>query len=190
VAPEAILPLSAVAEAATEVVTAAVKELENVASSYAARQADAVETSSPASAEQQNVPTLAAELQKVAPAAPESAEVFGPDSHPEVQPLQQERALDCASSQPAAEPVSPAVVQAISPLESTLGTEVAPLPQPTTTDTPAEEETAAMAAAVGGRPVEELSTDADPAIATIVDSVLANLRPKIVEEISRKLGKK
>jgi len=30
----------------------------------------------------------------------------------------------------------------------------------------------------------------DPGIASIVDSVLADLRPKIVEEISRKLGKK
>jgi hypothetical protein len=49
---------------------------------------------------------------------------------------------------------------------------------------------AAMAAAVGGKPVEESSSDTDPAIASIVDSVLANLRPKIVEEISRKLGKK
>jgi CheY-like chemotaxis protein len=33
-------------------------------------------------------------------------------------------------------------------------------------------------------------TGSDPAIASIVDSVLAGLRPKIVEEISRKLGKK
>jgi hypothetical protein len=47
-----------------------------------------------------------------------------------------------------------------------------------------------MAAAVGGEPVEEGSYDSDPAIASIVDSVLANLRPKIVEEISRKLGRK
>jgi hypothetical protein len=30
----------------------------------------------------------------------------------------------------------------------------------------------------------------DPSIASIVDSMLADLRPKIVEEISRKLGKK
>ena len=48
-----------------------------------------------------------------------------------------------------------------------------------------------MAAAVGGKIIEDLSgSDSDPAIARIVDSVLANLRPKIVEEISRKLGKK
>jgi hypothetical protein len=47
-----------------------------------------------------------------------------------------------------------------------------------------------MAAAVGGKPMEETSSATDPSIASIVDSVLANLRPKIVEEISRKLGKK
>jgi hypothetical protein len=34
------------------------------------------------------------------------------------------------------------------------------------------------------------SFDSDPEIASIVDSVLADMRPKIVEEIARKLGKK
>ena len=50
---------------------------------------------------------------------------------------------------------------------------------------------AAMAVAAGAekRP-EEASADSDPEISSIVDSVLADLRPKIVEEISRKLGKK
>jgi len=53
--------------------------------------------------------------------------------------------------------------------------------------------TAAMAAAVGGNnPIEEKPADpaSDPDVASIVDSVLADLRPKIVQEISRKLGKK
>ena len=54
--------------------------------------------------------------------------------------------------------------------------------------------TAAMAAAAGAeRAPDEASGEngEDPAaIASIVDSVLADLRPKIVEEISRKLGKK
>ena len=56
---------------------------------------------------------------------------------------------------------------------------------------------AAMAAAVGAeRRPEDVMADAtsgsesDPAIASIVDSVLNDLRPKIVEEISRKLGKR
>jgi CheY-like chemotaxis protein len=51
---------------------------------------------------------------------------------------------------------------------------------------------AAMAVAVGAesRPEEVASLDSDPEIASIVDSVLADMRPKIVEEIARKLGKK
>jgi len=51
---------------------------------------------------------------------------------------------------------------------------------------------AAMAVAAGAEksPEDAGSPESDPAIASIVDSVLANLRPKIVEEISRKLGKK
>ncbi len=51
---------------------------------------------------------------------------------------------------------------------------------------------AAMAVAVGAesKPEEVASLDSDPEIASIVDSVLADMRPKIVEEIARKLGKK
>ena len=53
--------------------------------------------------------------------------------------------------------------------------------------------TIAMAAAVGAeRRPEDVSagSETDPAIASIVDSVLNDLRPRIVEEISRKLGKR
>jgi two-component system chemotaxis response regulator CheY len=51
---------------------------------------------------------------------------------------------------------------------------------------------AAMAVAAGAekRPEEGASASDPTAIASIVDSVLAELRPKIVEEISRKLGEK
>jgi CheY-like chemotaxis protein len=52
---------------------------------------------------------------------------------------------------------------------------------------------AAMAVAAGAeRAPEEPSDDAEvsPEIASIVDTVLADLRPKIVEEISKKMGKK
>ncbi len=54
-------------------------------------------------------------------------------------------------------------------------------------------EAAVMAVAAGAENAPEEAAaydDSDPAIASIVDSVLAGLRPKIVEEISRKLGKK
>ncbi len=56
----------------------------------------------------------------------------------------------------------------------------------------ATDDDAAMAVAAGAEnaPEEASETESDPAIASIVDSVLADLRPKIVEEISRKLGKK
>jgi len=50
-----------------------------------------------------------------------------------------------------------------------------------------------MAAAAGAeRRPEDVSagSESDPAIASIVDSVLNDLRPRIVEEISRKLGKR
>jgi CheY-like chemotaxis protein len=61
-------------------------------------------------------------------------------------------------------------------------------------NTPADSsDTAAMAVAAGAEKSPEEALDAngsDFAIASIVDSVLADLRPKIVEEISRKLGKK
>jgi nicotinate-nucleotide--dimethylbenzimidazole phosphoribosyltransferase len=54
-------------------------------------------------------------------------------------------------------------------------------------------EPAAMAVAAGAEKSPEDAASgfgSDTAIASIVDSVLADLRPKIVEEISRKLGKK
>ncbi len=58
-------------------------------------------------------------------------------------------------------------------------------------DTPRDEAARAVAAGAEKAP-EEASGESEvtPEIANIVDSVLADLRPKIVEEISRKLGKK
>jgi CheY-like chemotaxis protein len=57
---------------------------------------------------------------------------------------------------------------------------------------PIRAEAAAMAVAAGAEKSAEIAaaSESDPAIASIVDSMLADLRPKIVEEISRKLGKK
>jgi two-component system chemotaxis response regulator CheY len=56
----------------------------------------------------------------------------------------------------------------------------------------APQDAAAMAAAAGAEKApEEASAESESAaIANIVDSVLADLRPKIFEEISRKMGKK
>ncbi len=58
---------------------------------------------------------------------------------------------------------------------------------------PVAQDSAAMAVAVGAESSPEAvnnSLDSDPEIASMVDSVLADMRPKIVEEIARKLGKK
>ena len=61
-------------------------------------------------------------------------------------------------------------------------------------ETTTSEGTAAMAVAAGAEKTPEgasLDAESDPAaIASIVDSVLADLRPRIFEEISRKMGKK
>lgn len=60
-------------------------------------------------------------------------------------------------------------------------------------EAPISQDSAAMAVAVGAESSPEEVTsalDSDPEIASIVDSVLADMRPKIVEEIARKLGKK
>jgi len=60
-------------------------------------------------------------------------------------------------------------------------------------ESPVAKDSAAMAVAVGAESSPEevnSSLDSDPEIASIVDSVLADMRPKIVEEIARKLGKK
>ena len=60
-------------------------------------------------------------------------------------------------------------------------------------ESPVAEDSAAMAVAVGAESNPEgvnASLESDPEIASIVDSVLADMRPKIVEEIARKLGKK
>ena len=57
-------------------------------------------------------------------------------------------------------------------------------------DEPAEESPKAMAAAAASDESTSASTTDPNQIASIVDSVLADLRPRIVEEIAKKLGKK
>jgi CheY-like chemotaxis protein len=59
-------------------------------------------------------------------------------------------------------------------------------------ESPTAQDAAAMAVAAGAEKTpESAASESDPAaIASIVDSVLADLRPKIFEEISRKMGKK
>lgn len=193
VAPEAAQTLTAVASAATEAVTAAVEQLEKVANSFGSQNSD----SAGGSAEPQSTVMAAGEITNFespsvagsasANQASESDSTRVPEAslpdfpHPVSTATQQESPkTDSASEEFAAAGVSAATEsEAPKAQESVISSERA-----------IAESTAAMAAAVGGRSVEETSSDPDPAIASIVDSVLANLRPKIVEEISRKLGKK
>jgi len=72
--------------------------------------------------------------------------------------------------------------------DSNSGSEVSSHPP----ESSAPQDAAAMAAAAGAEKApEEASAESESAaIANIVDSVLADLRPKIFEEISRKMGKK
>ena len=193
VAPEAAQTLSAVASAATEAVSAAVQELEKVANSYAVQNAEAHVISSDT-----QVPAPVSEIAKVeSPVAvtssvadesvASSAATASESSLPEVarltpSALDQQVTVEKTHSVP--EPQLAAAAPTAAP-EAHTSKE-----RPTSSEQAVAEATAAMAATVGGRPVEETSSDADPAIASIVDSVLANLRPKIVEEISRKLGKR
>ena len=181
VAPEAVKDFSAVAAVAAEAVTAAVKELEQVASAYAAQAPAHVQSA---------VPEFSVDGGKTVSEAPA---VESPDAS-DSQSAKQEAAHveDSVSSQEAAAESAPRETAPESVAAQPLAESSEPLAAKAsagTVETPAQD-TAAMAAAVGGKPVEESSFDTDPAIASIVDSVLANLRPKIVEEISRKLGRK
>ena len=181
VAPEALQDLSAVGSAAAEAVTAAVKELEQVASAYAASAPESVSKSSAEPEKAIVEASAAAGLESPAPSQADSREVVKQETAAVQESVSSEEAAprsaglsEAAAPEPVPESSEPVAAQASSAI----------------LEIPAPQDLAAMAAAVGGKAVEESSSDTDPAIASIVDSVLANLRPKIVEEISRKLGKK
>ena len=181
VAPEALQDLSAVGGAAAEAVTAAVKELEQVASAYAASAPESVSKSSAEPEKAIVEASAAAGLESPTPSQADSREVVKQETAAVQESVSSEEAAprsagpsEAAAPEPVPESSEPVAAQASSAI----------------LEIPAPQDLAAMAAAVGGKAVEESSSDTDPAIASIVDSVLANLRPKIVEEISRKLGRK
>ena len=201
-APEEAQSLTAVASAATEVVTAAVKELENVASAYAAQasaglaesQAPPVAPEQSSTERSQEISEAAAPQEQAPVAAPEPAQTggnldgSGHDERPDT-PVSPENIIqETAAADLPATGVAATALESAPQISSELSTEGSL----SEADLTSLRDTAAMAATVGGKPVDEAASqsDADPAIASIVDSVLANLRPKIVEEISRKLGRK
>jgi two-component system chemotaxis response regulator CheY len=201
-APEEAQSLTAVASAATEAVTAAVTELENVASAYAAQaSAGLAESQAPPVAPEQSsteqsqvIPAAVAPREQAPVAAPEPAQTGGNldasahDERPDVPVSPEDITQQTAAADLPATGVAATALESAPQISSELSTQGSL----SEADLTSLRDTAAMAATVGGKPVDEAASqfDADPAIASIVDSVLANLRPKIVEEISRKLGRK
>ena len=241
-APEAAQALTALANASTDAIRAAVQELEMVAESYLGEPSSpAIE---PASASQSTVQltpeahrTLEAMAKEAAATAAEQAQSEAKsdssishesDSHAEPP----HEVSKQAASPAAAAFTSPTFVNQM-PAEHTSETQPSPHaeatadasarvhdkePDSTTAaawaswrriresgypkvaaeasqqEASAPQDSAAMAVAAGAEKApEETSSESgsDSAeIASIVDSVLADLRPKIVEEISRKMGKK
>lgn len=214
VAPEAIHGLSAVASAAHDAVRAAVEELQSVAASYL--KPKATEPDVPATNAASVEPV--AEVKPVAEVA--SAAIAGAPAEIAAAPadhdIEEHRAEQSKPEESkAAEADVPVPVEAgseasqssdapevkaaqESDLAATTAAAWADWQRIRETASPSDSaasprDVAAMAAAVGAerRPEDVLSgSESDPAIASIVDSVLNDLRPKIVEEISRKLGKR
>ena len=249
-APEAAQALSAMANAATEAISAAVKELEAVAASYVAqKEPTPAETGSPsaeiseaAQAEPQVSQAIEARVQASTQESPVVATEQPALETPKLETTnsdtseikQEEPRRDAAepdeafrSTAEAPEAIGPALANEIpaerasapgnretAKNESEMAATTAaawaswrqiresgdpkgapedPAPK-AVEEAPFSPDAAAMAVAAGAEKTpEEVSTapDSDPdAIASIVDSVLADMRPKIFEEISRKMGKK
>ncbi len=217
-APEAVQTLSAVASATTEAIRAAVQELEAVAASYVAENlpASAEPEAVPADNSAQSAPETshaaeiaAAELaheehmhrepatETPAPVAsdaePEQASTTrnaeaAPAFHNEISAERTSedsvsKPGDLAGGEPDVAQTTAAAWASWRRIRES-GDEKA-VPVDTSENT--------MAAAAGAEKHSEESSisESDPeGIASIVDSVLADLRPKIFEEISRKMGKK
>jgi hypothetical protein len=233
-APEVSQAMTAVASAATEAVSAAVKELEAVADSYSGvhpqvsseQQPAPVEPFEPVTASTSEASQIVeAESPVVEAQMPESAAKFdGPetfeeakhDEHrpmveeskpvePEPAPVASSQSSDSQISSDHAEPAVPAKAVESTEVTGKKDTDIAATTAaawanwrrvresgtPKTSES-APQDAAAMAVAAGAESSpEDPAADSDPsAIANIVDSVLADLRPKIFEEITRKMGKK
>src|SRR5579863_6379859 len=226
--------LNAIAAVATDAISAAVKELEAVASSLVEPQSSIAEAPAPTSPATSDT-TAKAEVSLAHPTDEAIAQSPVPEivaTGSQTTPVEEtnsslpEPAQEQVLAPNAAADSGPVPTSAI---ENTLETEstktVEPEPQHTNNGAPRKEsdltettaaawenwrrvrqggdgpapatlEEAAMAVAAGAEksPEAAMATsepDSESAdVASIVDSVLADLRPRIVEEISRKLGKK
>ena len=255
-APEAIQPLSDVADAASEAISAAVKELEAVAASYLEQKASSepepvpVEKAAaaaqpapePVQAAEASIPENpvvavaepAAEISSMEAAQPEAPQIEHekdavpvPQGGSETNAVTPELTLPAIVSEiqaeqtPASQVPEAAAVTAGEPAARGTGETAkkefeiaantaaawaswrriresgdpkAASPETSQKEVEPPQDAAAMAVAAGAEKApEEASPESgsDPeAIASIVDSVLAEMRPKIYEEISRKMGKK
>jgi len=230
-APEAAQALTALANASTDAIRAAVQELEMVAESYLGEPAsasqpiqltpeahqtlEAMANDAASSATEQPQPEAAksgtsihhesdshTEPKHEAPKQEDSSAAAASTSSTFVNQIPAERASESQASSPteAAADGSPRVQDKAS--DSTTAAAWASWrriresgnPKEAASQQEAPQDSAAMAVAAGAEKAPEdasADSESDPAeIASIVESVLANLRPKIVEEISRKMGKK
>jgi len=195
---EATNTFEAVASATTEAVRAAVKEFETVAAAYSGHASSAFPEPAPeAPKETHAAPAFEQVRSEDTVATPEAAaeqptiEASQSSDHTIPETAEANVAKEQTNDQPAAEhPVKP---------ESEIAATTAAAwanwrrvrESSDTRPTAYEQDSAAMAAAAGADHNPDASgIGSDTEVASLVDSVLADLRPKIVEEISRKLGKK
>jgi CheY-like chemotaxis protein len=247
-APETVQALTEVANAATDAISAAVKELEAVAASYeqqmpqasvaqesapaekpAEAEAKSPETASatveasPVATEETAPPKLEEAQPKVAEMVKEETQAEAPDGTAPT-PVEELRAGESSAAhisgvaapvdgapvdgQPssaasadmmngesdAAESTAAAWASWHRTRESGSPGAASEEPAPKVADeVSAPEDAAARAVAAGAEKTPEEASpqsDSDEGIASIVDSVLAEMRPKIYEEISRKMGRK
>jgi len=195
---EATTTFEAVASATTEAVRAAVKEFETVAAAYSGHASSAFPEPAPeAPKETHAAPAFEQVRSEDTVATPEAAaeqptiEASQSSDHTIPETAEANVAKEQTNDQPVAEhPVKP---------ESEIAATTAAAwanwrrvrESSDTRPTAYEQDSAAMAAAAGADHNPDASgIGSDTEVASLVDSVLADLRPKIVEEISRKLGKK
>ena len=195
---EAANTFEAVASATTEAVRAAVKEFETVAAAYSGHASSAFPEPAPeAPKETHAAPAFEQVRSEDTVATPEAAaeqppiEASQSSDHTIPETAEANVVQEQTNDQPAAEhPVKP---------ESEIAATTAAAwanwrrvrESSDTRPTAYEQDSAAMAAAAGADHNPDASgIGSDTEVASLVDSVLADLRPKIVEEISRKLGKK
>jgi hypothetical protein len=251
-----VQPLTAVAEAATEAVTAAVKELESVAATYEAAAPHAPAQEPPPAAASESAAPVVSEPAAIVSSEPEPAVTETPSieakaeeaaiakTAPEPEAVAQAEPVEAKESESKSEeaksqeepvhsnetaPVAEAaavaeVVEQEKSKEEEVPAEPAAVPgvriaggtdemakresetaaawaswrkisvdkAPAGSSEELPKDAAAMAVAAGseGSPEDVRPTEETEEIASIVDSVLADMRPKIVEEIAKKLGKK